>query len=70
MENKIDTPKKKSSFKEYFITIFLAIFVVVFINKYLFFSIKVPSKSMYPTIKVGDRINTFRIYNQDSLKRG
>jgi signal peptidase I len=70
MENNIYRPKKRSSFKGYFITIFLAIFVVVFVNKYLFFSIKVPSKSMYPTIKVGDRINTFIIHNQGSLKRG
>lgn len=37
---------------------------------FAFFIVIVPSASMYPTIKIGDRIVTTKIYNVSSIKRG
>ena len=47
-----------------------AIILATLINKLLFYQVKVPSSSMYPTIKVGDKILVTRIYNKKNLKRG
>lgn len=46
------------------ITIFLALY------RFAFFIVSVPSASMYPTIKIGDRIVTTRIWDKDSVERG
>jgi signal peptidase I len=50
--------------------IVIAIVLALGINKFIFFNITVPSESMYPTIKINDRIIVTRIYNYDKLKRG
>lgn len=46
--------------------------VVIFMLLYyfVFFIVIVPSASMYPTIKIGDRIVTTRILDKSSIKRG
>lgn len=51
---------------------FMAGVLVIFLLLYyfVFFIVVVPSPSMYPTIKIGDRIVTTRIYNKSSIKRG
>lgn len=50
--------------------ILAAIILATLIYKFVFFNIKVPSESMYPTIKIGDKITVTRIYNKDKLKKG
>jgi signal peptidase I len=50
--------------------IVVAIIIATLLNKLLFFQVKVPSESMYPTIKIGDKITVTRIYNKENLKRG
>lgn len=44
--------------------------IVILFYKFVFFIIVVPSASMYPTIKIGDRIITTRIHNYESIERG
>jgi len=60
----------KNIFNDWVFPIVAAIIIATLINKLLFFQIKVPSESMYPTIKIGDRIIVTRVYNKASLKRG
>lgn len=50
--------------------IVIAIVLAILINKFVFFNITVPSESMVPTIKVGDRMIVTRVYNPQKLKRG
>ena len=40
------------------------------IHNFVFYQIKVPTESMYPTIKVGDRIIVTIVYNKEKLKSG
>ncbi len=47
-----------------------AIVIALLINKFLFYKIHVPSPSMYPAIKPGDRIIVTRTYNLSKLKTG
>ncbi|MCD3276275.1 signal peptidase I [Clostridium botulinum C/D] len=62
--------KWKKFFKEWIIPIGCAVILVGLIRCFCFFQVSVPTKSMYPTIKPGDRIIVTRIYNKDKLKRG
>jgi len=48
----------------------IALVLVALTNKFLFYQIKIPSGSMLPTIKVGDRIIVTRVYDKSKLKRG
>lgn len=60
----------KKFFMDWIIPILVAFVIAALINKFLFFNIVVPTGSMYPTIKPGDRIVVTRIHNVNSLKRG
>ena len=60
----------KKVFKDWIIPIIAAIIISALIKKFLFFNIAVPTGSMYPTIKPGDRILVTRIYNKEKIKRG
>lgn len=51
-------------------SLILVIIVYFIINKFIFFTISVPTKSMYPTIKPGDKIWTLRIHDISKIKRG
>lgn len=44
--------------------------IITLLYNFVFFVIEVPSASMYPTIKIGDRIITTRINDSSSIKRG
>lgn len=57
-------------FRDWILPIVIAFVIATLINKFLFYQIRVPSGSMYPTIKVGDRIIVTRIYDKSKLKRG
>ncbi|MEG0771904.1 signal peptidase I [Clostridium sp.] len=56
--------------KEWAIPILCAIILAFLINKFMFFNVSVPTESMYPTIKPGDKIFVLRNYKPSSLKRG
>lgn len=60
----------KKVFMDWVLPIASAIILAILINRFLFFQVSVPSESMYPTIKVGDRIMTTRTYNLNKLRRG
>ncbi len=62
--------KVKVIISDWIIPIGIAIILAIAINKFLFFQVSVPTPSMYPTIKVGDRIIVTRIYDKSKLKRG
>lgn len=62
--------KYKNFFKEWIVPVLSAIIVAVVINKFIFFQVSVPTKSMYPTIIPGDRIIVTRIYNKEKLQKG
>ncbi|WP_454053207.1 signal peptidase I [Clostridium sp. Marseille-Q7071] len=60
----------KKFVKEWGIPILCAIGLALLVNKFIFFNIRVPSESMYPTIQPGDRIFVTRNYSEKSLERG
>jgi len=60
----------KRFFFDWVIPIAVAIVLALAINKFLIFKIYVPTSSMYPTIKPGDRIMSSRVHNVNKLKRG
>lgn len=57
-------------FSDWVMPIAFAIILATLINKFLFYNVRIPSESMYPTIKIGDRITVTRVYNKSNLKRG
>lgn len=59
----------KSFIYEWIIPIVIAIIASFLINRYVFFIMRVPSSSMYPTIHIGDLGIVTRVYNTDKLKR-
>ncbi len=50
--------------------ILAAIILALLIRGFLFYQVRVPSESMYPTIKIGDKIVVTKVYNKTKLKRG
>lgn len=62
--------KMKQILNDWVFPIVIAIILALGINRFIFFNITVPSESMYPTIKINDRIIVTRIYNYNKLKRG
>lgn len=56
--------------KDWVIPILIAIIITFLINKLVFFNIQVPTSSMYPTIKEGDRITVLRVHDLSKLKHG
>lgn len=60
----------KKIFQDWIAPILIAVILALLINKFLFFTVTVPSESMVPTIKVNDRIIVTRVYDRSKLKRG
>ena len=56
--------------KEWMLCIVIAIIIAVVINKFVIYKVKIPTKSMEPTISIGDQLLVKRIYNYDKIKRG
>ncbi|WP_024614396.1 signal peptidase I [Clostridium sp. Ade.TY] len=50
--------------------IILAIIIALLINKFLIFKVEVPTSSMEPTIKIGEKFLVTKVYNFNNLKRG
>ena len=60
----------KKFIQEWVIPIGAALLIAFIIHTFIFFQIKVPSESMYPTIKIGDRILVTKVYDKSKLKNG
>jgi signal peptidase I len=60
----------KSILGGWVIPVAIAFVLAMLIKQFLFFNINVPTASMFPTIKPGDRILVTRVYNKNKLKRG
>ncbi|MGH4118229.1 signal peptidase I [Clostridium sp.] len=60
----------KHYIKEWILPVLAAIVLAILINKLIFFQITVPSSSMYPTIKIGDKITVTIVHNKEKLKTG
>ncbi|MBU3113049.1 signal peptidase I [Clostridium lacusfryxellense] len=60
----------KKILSDWVFPIVAAVIIATLIRLLLFYQIKVPSESMYPTIKIGDKIVVTRVYNKAKLKRG
>lgn len=57
-------------FYDWGVPVIVAVIVYLIIIKLIFFNIKVPTSSMYPTITSGDRIFATVVHNKEKLKRG
>lgn len=55
---------------DWIIPVGVGIIIALLVRRFIFFNVRVPSDSMFPTIKTGDKISVTRIYNKDKLKRG
>lgn len=60
----------KKFLKEWITPISFGLILVLFIWKFIAFQVKVPTTSMFPTIKPGDRILVTRIHSKKNLTRG
>lgn len=60
----------KNFVKDWIIPIVSAIIIALLVRQFVFFLILVPSGSMYPTIKQGDRIFVTRIHSFNKIERG
>jgi len=61
---------KGSFFSEWIIPIVAAIGIAFLINKFLVYNVYIPSESMVPTLKVGDKLMVTRMYDTNKIKRG
>ncbi len=57
-------------FKEWGMPILIAVILAVLVNKFLFFIVHTPTESMYPTIKLKDKVFVLKTYRQSSIERG
>lgn len=60
----------KKFIRDWLIPICTAIIITIFIHRFLFFFAEVPSASMNPTIKPGEKLFVTRVYNPLNLERG
>jgi len=72
--NKEVVNEKNSSLKkilmDWIVPFMSALIFAALINKFVFFNIKVPTESMYPTIKVNDRLLVTKVYKPENLETG
>lgn len=61
---------KKKAIKELTLILFSAIIIALLINKFFIFQSYIPSDSMFPTLKVGDKVIVRVVYNAGKLHRG
>ena len=61
---------KLNFFKDWIIPIIIAVILALLINKFLIFKVEVPTSSMEPTIKVGEKFLVTKVYKPENLKRG
>jgi len=55
---------------EWMIPILSAVIIAVLINTFVAFNVRIPSPSMVPTLNIGDRLFSKRVYNYKNLNRG
>ncbi|MGL4849360.1 MAG: signal peptidase I [Clostridium sp.] len=60
----------KKFLKEWGIPLVIAYAVAILINKFLIFTVYIPSESMLPAINAGDRLIAQRVYDYGKIKRG
>lgn len=69
-DNQKKVKKKKNFFIEWGLPILLAFVLALLINKFLLYKVYIPSRSMVPTLNVGDHLYVTRVYNLDNIKHG
>ncbi|ADL50888.1 signal peptidase I [Clostridium cellulovorans] len=69
IQNSVEKSKSKQFLLDWILPITAAIILALLINKYVFFNIKVPTSSMYPTIMEGDRLMVTKVYKPEKLER-
>ncbi|NSB12397.1 signal peptidase I [Clostridium beijerinckii] len=57
-------------FREWIIPIIAAIGMAFLINKFLIYTVYIPSESMVPTLNIGDKLIVTRIYDTSRINRG
>lgn len=57
-------------FREWIIPIIAAIGMAFLINKFLIYTVYIPSESMVPTLNIGDKLIVARIYDTSRINRG
>lgn len=62
--------RMKDIFIEWILSVIVAIFLAFIIRKYIFTIATVPTESMWPTIKEGDKLLVSRVYSPDKLETG
>lgn len=62
--------KNNTLLKDWLIPVLIAIIIGLLINRFIFFTVFVPTGSMIPTINVDDKAIVSRIYNIKSMSRG
>ncbi|AOR24172.1 signal peptidase I [Clostridium taeniosporum] len=67
---KQNTSNKIAFLKDWLIPILIALILGILINKFIFFSVFVPTGSMIPTINKDNKALVTRVNNINSLKRG
>ncbi|MDZ5038282.1 signal peptidase I [Clostridium perfringens] len=60
----------KKIIKKWISPVLLTIILAILINKFLIYTVYIPSESMSPTINKDDRLFIRKIYNSNSIKRG
>ncbi|MGL5649705.1 MAG: signal peptidase I [Clostridium sp.] len=60
----------KKILKEWGVPLVIAYILAMLINKFLIFTVHIPSESMMPTINVGDRLIAKRVYDYGKINRG
>ena len=61
---------KGGFFREWVIPVIAAIGIAFLINKFLIYTVYIPSESMVPTLNIGDKLVVTKVYDTSQITRG